>query len=116
VDEREWALLAYQELTRGNTVQVRPRGDSMRERIRDGDLVTLEPCWGEELVAGDVVLARVRGHLLVLHQVLEREAGRFLIGNSEGRADGWVSAQAIFGRVTKVERGTGSDGPPPFSA
>ena len=53
---------------------------------------------------GDVVLARVRGWLLVLHQILDREPGRFLIGTTAGRADGWVTADDVFGRVTRVER------------
>ena len=72
--------------------------------INDGDLVTLEPCRAEDLAVGDVVLVRVRGWLLVLHQILDREPGRFLIGTTAGRADGWVSADEVFGRVTKVER------------
>jgi hypothetical protein len=79
----------------------------MQGRIRDGDLVTLEPCRAEDLAAGDLVFVRVRGRHLVLHQILQRESERFLIGNSTGRADGWVSALDIFGRVTKVEPGPG---------
>jgi hypothetical protein len=77
----------------------------MRGRIGDGDLVTLEPCRAEDLAAGDIVFVRVRGHHLVLHQILACEPGRFLIGNSAGRADGWVSALEIFGRVARVEPG-----------
>jgi hypothetical protein len=75
----------------------------MRGRIGDGDLVTLEPCRPEELVAGDLVLVRVRGWLVVLHQVLERDADRFLIGTTAGRSDGWVSAREVLGRVVRVE-------------
>ncbi len=87
----------------------------MRPRINDGDPVTLEPCGADDLAVGDIVLARVRGWLLVLHQVLEREPGRFLIGNSTGRADGWVAAHEIFGRVARTEadtEGPDQDAPP----
>jgi hypothetical protein len=101
--ERTWATEAYEALAAGRSVQVRPRGNSMSGRIEDGALVTLEPCRAEDLAVGDVVLVRVRGWLLVLHQILDREPGRFLIGTTAGRADDWVSADEIFGRVTKVE-------------
>ncbi len=100
---REWTDEAREALAQGYAVQVRPRGHSMAGRINDGDLVTLEPCRAEELAVGDVVFVRVRGFLLVLHQILDREPGRFLIGTTAGRADGWVSADEVFGRVTNVE-------------
>ncbi len=100
--EREWATVAAEALARGESVQVRPTGRSMRPRIQDGALVTLEPCRADELVVGDIVLARVRGWLLVLHQVVGVEPGRFQIGNTAGRSDGWVSAADVFGRVVAV--------------
>jgi hypothetical protein len=75
----------------------------MRGRIDDGALVTLEPCRAEELALGDIVLARVRGWLLVLHQVIGVEPGRFQVGTTAGRADGWVTAADIFGRVVAVQ-------------
>jgi SOS-response transcriptional repressor LexA len=105
MDGREWAIVAHDALVHGNAIQVRPRGDSMRPRIYDGDLVTLEPCRHEELAVGDIVLARVRGWLLVLHQIIEREPDRFLIGTTVGRVDGWVAAAEVFGRVVQVQSG-----------
>ncbi len=105
VDDREWATVAHAALVLGQSVQVRPRGDSMRPRINDGDLVTLEPCRPEDLVPGDIVLARVRGWLLVLHQIVEREPDRLLIGTVSGRVDGWIAADDIFGRVVQVRPG-----------
>ena len=54
-------------------------------RINDGDLVTLQPCQTEVLAPGDMALVRIQGRRyahLVLHQVLEREPGRLLIGNN----------------------------------
>jgi len=111
--EREWAEVAQCALAKGQAVQVRPRGHSMRGRVNDGDLVTLAPCRSEELVVGDVVLVRVRGWLLVLHQILDREPDRFLIGTTAGRSDGWVSASEVLGRVVQVQptsRDGASDG------
>ena len=107
MEEREWATVAHQALTQGQSVQVRPCGHSMRGRINDGDLVTLAPCRPEELTAGDMVLARARGWLLVLHQILDREPGRLLIGTTAGRPDGWVSPSEVFARVVHVQPGSG---------
>lgn len=100
--DREWAAISLEALSRGESVQVRPRGHSMRGRIDDGALVTLVPCDSNELAVGDVVLVRVRGWLLVLHQIVAIEASRFLIGTTAGRQDGWVSADDVFGRVADV--------------
>ena len=102
MDEREWAAVAFQALARGDSVRVRPRGHSMRGLIEDGSLVTLEPCRADELAIGDVVLARVRGWLLVLHEIRGVELDRFQIGTVAGRSDGWVTAADIFGRVVVV--------------
>ena len=38
-----WALFAKEALRRGEAVQVKPHGHSMRGKVDDGDLVTLEP-------------------------------------------------------------------------
>lgn len=113
MDEREWAVIARDALAQGQSVQVRPRGHSMRGRINDGDLVTLAPCRPEELATGDVVLVCVRGWLLVLHQILDREADRVLIGTTAGRADEWVSAYEVFGRVVRVQPGSSDSAPDP---
>jgi hypothetical protein len=102
---REWADEAHAALVQGRSIQVRPRGHSLAGRVEDGALVTLEPCRPEQLAVGDIVLARVRGRILVLHQILDRGPHGFLIGNTAGRADGWVSVTAVFGKVSKVEAG-----------
>ena len=112
---REWATAAYEALSRGETIEVRPRGHSMSGRISDGDLVTLQPYQTGTVMPGDVVLVRIQGRRyahLVLHQVLEREPGRLLIGNNLGGTDGWVPEQEVYGRVTHVDSssGTGSAG------
>jgi hypothetical protein len=107
VEGREWAEIARESLSRGETVQVRPRGHSMRGRIEDGALVTLAPCRPEEVRPGEVVFVRVRGWLFVLHLVLDIKEDRFHIGTTAGRSDGWVDAADIFGRVVAVAEGDG---------
>lgn len=103
---RKWAEDAIEKLQAGETVQVRPKGHSMQGKVNDGDLVTLQPCLTQDLQVGDVVLACIAGRRyfhLVLHLVLSRESDKFLIGNNHGRVDGWVAAENVFGKATKVE-------------
>ncbi len=78
----------------------------MLGRINDSDLVTLAPCESETLAVGDMVLVRIQGRRyvhLVLHQVLQRELGRLLIGNNHGNVNGWVAEQDVYGRVTAID-------------
>lgn len=39
-----WAKFAIERLRLGETVKLRPRGHSMKGKINDGNLVTVEPC------------------------------------------------------------------------
>jgi SOS-response transcriptional repressor LexA len=57
-----WAKFAIERLKQGETVTVRPRGHSMKGKVNDGNLVTVEPCKPEELSVGDIVLVRVKGN------------------------------------------------------
>ncbi len=101
-----WATEAVAALQAGQTVQVRPRGHSMTGRISDGELVTLAPCQSENLSIGDIVLVRIQGKRfshIVLHCILSREDNRFLIGSHQGRVDGWVERDSIYGIAAKVE-------------
>jgi hypothetical protein len=97
-----WAKYAIEALQNGQTTQVRPRGHSMRGKVNDGDLVTLEPCDHVTLATGDIVLVRVHGHVY-LHLIKARDKGRFLIGNNRGGVNGWVGPNSIYGRATKIE-------------
>lgn len=98
-----WASFAINELSKGQTVKIRPRGNSMTGRINDGDLVTLQPCDVANLKVGDAVLVRVHGNVL-LHLIKAINGNRYLIGNNRGGINGWVGGNAIYGMVTNVER------------
>ena len=74
----------------------------MSPRIESGQLCTVAPVDAEALSAGDVVLCRVGGNEY-LHIVKAVQNGHYQIGNNQGRINGWISASAIFGRLTKVE-------------
>ena len=97
-----WAKFAIEKLRKGETVQIRPRGHSMKGRVNDGDLVTVSPCIPEELSVGDIVLVRVKG-TDYLHLIKAIDQKRFLIGNNRGRINGWVGHHCVYGIATKVE-------------
>jgi hypothetical protein len=97
-----WASGYIARLQQGETVQFRPRGQSMRGRINSGQLCTVEPVAVESLQVGDIVLCRVHGQQY-LHLILAIQGERFQIGNNRGGINGWVSARNIFGRCSRVE-------------
>ena len=97
-----WAKFAIESLRAGKNVQIRPRGRSMKGKVNDGALVTVEPCQTNELRVGDVVLVRVKGHDY-LHLIKAVNNGRFLIGNNVGGTNGWVGHNCIYGKATKIE-------------
>lgn len=91
-------------LASGRTVTWRPVGNSMRPLICSRQEVTVAPCLAERLEIGDVVLARVAGHLY-LHRVhaLDRERGRVQIANNRGRVNGWTPYARVYGILVAVE-------------
>ena len=98
-----WANFAKTALREGKAVQIRPRGHSMTGKVNDGDLVSMSPVDAATLKVGDIVLVRCKGHDY-LHLVKAIDGARFQIGNNKGGITGWVSANAIYGIATKVER------------
>ena len=73
----------------------------MRGLIEDNQLVTIAPVDVLDVVAGDIVLVRWKGNVL-LHVVKEARASELLIGNNLGRVNGWAKRSDVLGRVTKV--------------
>ncbi|HYT90643.1 MAG TPA: hypothetical protein VEL76_18185 [Gemmataceae bacterium] len=96
-----WVNDALTGLAAGRQVTVRPFGGSMRGRIDSGQLVTLAPITAGDVQVEDVVLVAWRGNYL-LHLVKAIEGDQFLIGNNLGKINGWVSAEAIRGKVIAV--------------
>jgi hypothetical protein len=96
-----WATKYIEELSRGETIQFRPRGNSMSGKIDSGQLVTVEPSGDRKIEVGSVVLCKVNG-MQYLHLVKAVSGERFQIGNNRGRINGWTSRRNIFGLVTNV--------------
>ena len=97
-----WATQAIEALQKGESAKIRPRGQSMKGKVNDGDLVTLEPCIPEKLAVGDIVLVKVKGYIY-LHLIKAINGQRFLIGNNRGGTNGWVGAHCIYGIATHTE-------------
>jgi hypothetical protein len=96
-----WASEYILRLRRGEAVQFRPRGHSMRGKIESGQLCTVEPVTGE-LQVGDIVLCKVRG-AEYLHLIKAIQGQRYQIGNNKGHVNGWIGRNGIFGKCVRVE-------------
>lgn len=97
-----WASGHIVELQDGKTVSFRPRGNSMKGRIKSGQLCIVEPVDTKALKVDDIVLCRVRGREY-LHLIKAIDGDRFQIGNNKGKINGWVGTNAIFGKLIKVK-------------
>jgi hypothetical protein len=100
-----WATHYILKLKKGETVQFRPRGNSMKPRIESGQLVTVVPLADHVVLKpGDIVLCKVYGHeyLHLIHAVL-REGEVWTIANARGRVNGTAGRGRIYGVCTKIE-------------
>ena len=75
---------------------------SMRAAIKHGQTLTMSPIADPgEIQVGDLVL--VKWHQgSIFHVVGEIQGDRYLIVNSLGKVNGWVSAKEILGRITQI--------------
>jgi hypothetical protein len=75
---------------------------SMHAAIKHGQTLTLSPIVDpSEIQAGDIVFVKWhQGHLF--HMVGDVQGDRYLIVNSLGKANGWVGAKDILGKVTQI--------------
>ncbi|MCB9644680.1 MAG: hypothetical protein H6728_16520 [Myxococcales bacterium] len=97
-----WATPYIARLQQGETVSFRPRGNSMQPKIRSGQLCTVAPVEASALSVGDIVLCKVRG-AQYLHLVKAIRGDQFQIGNNKGHINGWISPNAIYGRLLSIE-------------
>jgi len=98
-----WATQYIALLKNGETVQFRPRGNSMTGKIESGQLCTVEPIDDpSSLKVGDIVVCIVNGNQYI-HLIKAIQGPRFQIGNNRGRINGWITAASIFGKCVKVE-------------
>lgn len=91
---------AYGVLQRGaERVILKPRGHSMEPLIMDRQQVTVKRLHDDDVLSvGDIVLARVRGHIY-LHKITAIDGERVQISNNHGRVNGWTHRARIAGRL-----------------
>ena len=98
-----WATHFISQLKDGETVQFRPRGNSMTGKIESGQLCTVTPIDDpKSLEVGDIVLCKVKGNQY-LHLIKAKQGKRFQIGNNRGRINGWITENSIYGKCIRVE-------------
>lgn len=98
-----WATQYIGLLQSGETVQLRPRGNSMSGKIESGQLCTVEPVDDPaNLKVSDIVLCKVGGSQYI-HLIKAIQGPRFQIGNNRGRINGWITANSIYGKCVRVE-------------
>jgi len=95
-----WATKHIEDLKNGETVQFRPKGNSMKGKVDSGQLCTVEPV--TEVFKNDIVLCKVNGSQY-LHIVKAVQGNRYQIGNNNGRINGWISKNSIYGKLIAVE-------------
>lgn len=96
-------MYAIQRLQRGETITIKPQGNSMRGKIDSGDKVTIEPLIDQELLSGDIVLVTCNGNDY-LHLIKAIKGNQFQIGNTRGNINGWVTRKSIYGKVIEITR------------
>lgn len=103
-EHMSWATPYIEALETQQTVQFRPRGNSMSPLIKSGELVTVEKFDGDfsKLKRRDIVLCKVNGKQY-LHLVLQivKHPDQAQIGNNKGGVNGWT--RNVYGKVIKVE-------------
>lgn len=99
-----WATHYISKLKDGETVQFRPKGNSMVGRVSSGDLCTVESIIDfAKLAKSDVVLCKVNGNQY-LHLISAISGDRFQISNNSGFVNGWINKNSIYGKLVKVEK------------
>jgi hypothetical protein len=102
-----WADAYIKALQRREVVSFRPRGHSMSPRIRDNQLVSLEPYRDDQTpVVGEIVLCQcgARQYLHLVKRAHFKDGfWTFLIGNNKGRLNGWVPRTQVYGRLLTVQ-------------
>lgn len=97
-----WVKSALQQLSENEECKIRPLGGSMRGRIESGQLVTILKATFNDVNIEDVVFIKWKNNYL-LHIIKDIKDDDILIGNNLGKINGWVSSDAIIGKVINVE-------------
>jgi len=99
-----WATNLIEKLSLGETIEFRPRGNSMTPIVNSNDLVVVSPITEETILEqGDVVLCKVKGRHF-LHIISAVKEDKFQISNNHGHVNGWTNKKSIFGKLIQNKR------------
>ncbi len=96
-----YSIRHIENLQEGNTVKFRPKGNSMKPKIKSGQLCTVMPIAEHILSKGDIVYCKVKGRQY-LHLISAVKGDRYQISNNRGHVNGWIGVNQIFGLLTEV--------------
>lgn len=99
-----WADDFIRMLKNGDSVQFRPKGNSMTGKIESGQLVTMKPVRGPgDIGPNNIVLVKVNGTVWLHLVTAVGSDGRYQISNNKGHVNGWASLDNVYGVVTRVD-------------
>lgn len=89
-----------EKLLAGQEIISKEGGNSMLPLIKSKQAVRLKPCTWEDVKIDDIVYCKVKGRLYThLVKAIDENRG-CLIGNNQGRLNGWT--KTIYGKVIEV--------------
>lgn len=95
-------VTAANRLKEGFTITIQGFGQSMTPILKSGQEVICEPVKDDtKLNKKDIVLCKVKGHyyLHLIHAI--KNDKEYLIGNTHGHMNGWISKNQIYGKVVE---------------
>ena len=109
ISEQAKVELVAEILRSGGGVQIKARGCSMLPAMWPGDLLTVEPLAGREIVRGDIVVV-LRDRRFFVHRIVgskKRNSGSHWItrGDAMPQNDPPAAAGHLLGRVVRICRG-----------
>lgn len=96
-----YSIKLIERLQNGETIEFRPKGNSMNPKIKSGQLCTIKALKEQVIKKGDIVYCRVKGNQY-LHLVSAIKGDRYQISNNKGHVNGWIGINQIFGLLTNV--------------
>tara|TARA_B100000700_G_scaffold230615_1_gene255032 strand:- start:10451 stop:10750 length:300 start_codon:yes stop_codon:yes gene_type:complete len=92
-----------QKLKNGETIKIKPKGNSMLPLIKSGQICTISPIKeSKDLKINDIVYCKVKSNLY-LHKISGIKKNQFQISNNKGFVNGWITANNIFGILIEVK-------------
>lgn len=101
----EWHLMA--EKGDAPPVRIQLNGNSMFPLVRmNRDYVTVVPLEGEPVIGDIVLFCEPLTNRYVVHRVWEMKNGQIRTwGDQCSAPDSWIPQDAVWGKITKIERG-----------